>query len=463
MTSGAPFKKVLIANRGEIAVRITRACREMGIVTVAIYSEADRDALHVHCADEAHLLGGSLPQESYLNIEKIIAIARQSKAEAIHPGYGFLSENPSFAEACQSQGLVFIGPTPSALRHAGNKIFARHVAQASGLPVVPGSIASLNSHTEAADIAKTVGYPVLVKAAAGGGGKGMRIVYTEDELKQAIDAAAREANRAFGDPSLYIEKQVKPARHVEVQLLADNFGNIVHLGERDCSIQRRFQKVIEESPSPAVDNELRDRITKSAVKMAQAVGYRNAGTVEFLVDGKNFYFIEVNARLQVEHPVTELVTGIDIVKEQILLAAGSPLRFRQEDVVFRGAALQCRIYAENPSHNFMPSPGKIQTIKEPAGPGIRLDSGVRAGSTVPMEYDGLLAKLIVWGDTRTEVINRMKAALDDYEITGIHTTIPFKRYIIDTELFRSGKFDTSFISHVLQGWKDISRKTCGQG
>jgi len=459
MTDGAPFKKILIANRGEIAVRIIRACREMGIGTVAVYSEADRDALHVRCADEAHPIGGSPPSESYLNIERILAVARQTKAEAIHPGYGFLSENPAFAEACQDQELVFIGPTAAALRAVGNKTSARQAAQASGVPIVPGSIASLNGHAEAAAVAKTVGYPVLLKAAAGGGGKGMRTAYSEDELKQAVGVAAREANRAFGDPSLYIEKLVDPACHVEVQLLADNFGNIVHLGERDCSIQRRFQKIIEESPSPAVDDNLRERITKAAIKVAQAVGYRNAGTVEFLVDGKNFYFMEVNARLQVEHPVTEMVTGIDIVKEQILIAAGKPLRFRQEDVAFRGAALQCRIYAENPAYNFMPSPGTIHAIREPVGSGIRIDSGIVPGSTVPMEYDGLLAKLIVWGNTRAEAISRMKRALDEYEIVGVHTTIPFKRYVMDTELFRSGQFDTSFIGHVLQDWKDSRRKT----
>ncbi len=459
MTDGVSFKKILIANRGEIAVSIIRACREMGIGTVAVYSEADRDALHVHRADEAHSIGGSPARESYLNIERILAVARQTNAEAIHPGYGFLSENPAFAEACHDQGLVFIGPTVAALRAVGNKVLARHVAQASGVPVVPGSIASLNGHTEAVAIAKTVGYPVLLKAAAGGGGKGMRIAYNEDEVRQAIDMAAREASAAFGDPSLYIEKLVDPSRHIEVQLLADNFGNIVHLGERDCSIQRRFQKVIEESPSPAVDNDLRDRLTKAAIKVAQSVGYRNAGTVEFLVDGKNFYFIEVNARLQVEHPVTELVTGIDIVKEQILIAASEPLRLRQDDIVFKGAALQCRIYAENPDHNFMPSPGKIHAMREPIGPGIRIDSGVMAGSTVPMWYDGLLAKLIVWGNTRAEAISRMKRALDEYQIVGIHTTIPFKRYVIDTELFHSGQFDTNFIDRIFEDWKDYRRKT----
>jgi acetyl-CoA carboxylase biotin carboxylase subunit len=454
MTHSVPFKKVLIANRGEIAVRIIRACREMGIGTVAIYSEVDRNALHARCAHEAYCLGASSPKESYLNIEKILALAQQARAEAIHPGYGFLSENATFAEVCCRRGFVFIGPTADALRAAGDKILARRTAQACGVPVVPGSVASLNGHDEGAEIARMVGYPVLLKAAAGGGGKGMRIAHNEEELRRAIDTAAREADSAFGNPALYVEKYVNSPRHVEVQLLADHFGNIVHLGERDSTIQRRFQKVIEESPAPAVDDDLRNRITKAAIKVAQTVGYRNAGTVEFLVDGQNFYFIEVNARLQVEHPVTEMVTGIDIVKEQISIAAGCPLRFQQQDISFKGASLQCRIYAENPAYNFMPSPGVISAIKEPAGPNVRVDSGVVAGSTVPIEYDGLLAKVIVWGDTRTKAIDRMKQALDEYEIIGIHTTIPFKRYIMDTELFRCGHFDTSFINHVLQDWKD---------
>jgi len=444
----APIKKILIANRGEIAVRIIRTCRQMGIATVAVYSEADRDALHVRCADEAYLIGGSPARESYLNIERILAVAKLTMAEAIHPGYGFLSENTTFAEACYNQGLILIGPSAEALHAVGNKISARQAAQACGVPVVPGSIARLNGHGDAAAIASTIGYPIVLKAIAGGGGKGMRIVYGEDELRQAIGVAAREAERTFGNSSLYIEKLVEPARHVEVQLLADNFGNIIHLGERDCSIQRRFQKVIEESPSPAVDENLRDCMTSAAIKVAQAVGYRNAGTVEFLVDGGIFYFIEMNARLQVEHSVTEMVTGIDIVKEQILIAAGLPLRLRQDDIAMSGAAIQCRIYAENPANNFMPSPGTVQTFREPRGPDIRVDSGVTADSVVPMEYDGLLAKLVTWGKTRNEAINRMKQALDEFEITGIHTTIPFKRYVMDTELFRSGQFDTGFISRV---------------
>ncbi len=459
MTDSAFFNKILVANRGEIAVRVMRACRELGIGTVAIYSEVDRDALHVRRADEAYCLGGSSPKESYLNIEKILAIAQQARAEAIHPGYGFLSENPTFAEACCRRGLVFIGPTANALRAVGDKVLARQTAQACGVPVVPGSAASLNDHVEAAEIAKMVGYPVLLKAAAGGGGKGMRIAHDEEELRRSIDTAAREAEAAFGNPTLYVEKHVNSPRHVEVQLLADNFGSIVHLGERDCTIQRRFQKVIEESPSPAVDDDLRNRITQAAIKMAQAVGYRNAGTVEFLVDGKSFYFIEVNARLQVEHPVTEMVTGIDIVKEQISIAAGTPLCLQQKDITFKGASLQCRIYAENPAYNFMPSPGVISAIREPAGPNIRVDSGVVVGSTVPIEYDGLLSKIIVWAETRTKAIDTMKQALDQYEIIGIHTTIPFKKHIMATELFRSAHYDTSFINHILPDWKASLRKT----
>ena len=459
MVEAVPFRNILIANRGEIAVRILRACRDMGIGTTAVYSEADCDALHVLLADQACPLGGSPPIESYLNIGKILAVAQEVGAEAIHPGYGFLSENPSFAQACHDQGIVFIGPTPAALCAIGNKMSARRTAQAIGVPLVPGSIASSNGHAKAAAIAESLGYPVLLKAASGGGGKGMRIVYSEEELKQAVGVARSEAQRAFGDSSIYIEKLVHPARHIEVQLLADNYGNIVHLGERDCSIQRRFQKIIEESPSPAVDDALRDRLTRAAIKVAQAVGYCNAGTVEFLVDGDNYYFMEVNPRLQVEHTVTELVTGIDIVKEQILIAAGEPLRFHQDDIVFRGAALQCRIYAENPARNFMPSPGKIRSIREPGGPGIRIDSGVMTGSAVPMEYDGLLAKVIAWGNTRTEVINRMKRALCEYQIVCDNTTIPFKRYVMDTELFRSGQFDTSFVNKILEDWKEYSRNT----
>jgi acetyl-CoA carboxylase biotin carboxylase subunit len=447
-----PFRKILIANRGEIAVRIIRACQEMGIVAIALYSDADRDALHVHLADEAYHIGGSPPGQSYLSSEKLLKVARQAKAEAVHPGYGFLSENPLFAEACQAQGFAFIGPTAATLRAVGNKTAARRAAQASGVPIVQGSIASLNGHAEATAIAETVGYPVLLKAAAGGGGKGMRIAHTEDELKRSIDEAAREASRTFGDPSLYVEKLVGPARHVEVQLLVDNYGNIVHLGERDCSIQHRFQKIIEESPSPGVDDDLRDCIARAAISVAKTVGYRNAGTVEFLVDGNDFYFMEFNARLQVEHPVTELVTNIDVVKQQILLAAGEPLGFRQDDVVFKGHSLQCRIYAENPKRNFMPSPGTVYLIREPGGPGVRVDSGIQGWSTVPMEYDGLLAKLVVWGNTRAEAVATMKRALYEYHIVGIDTTIPFKRFVIDTEVFRSGQFDTNFINKVWDEW-----------
>jgi acetyl-CoA carboxylase biotin carboxylase subunit len=447
-----PFKRILIANRGEIAVRVIRACREMGIVSIAVYSEADSDALHVHLADEAYPIGGSPPKESYLNIERILSVARQAKAEAIHPGYGFLSENPAFAEACEDRGLVFIGPTPAALCAVGSKTAARRAAQAAGVPIVPGSVARLNGHDDAVAVARTVGYPVLLKAVAGGGGKGMRIAHSEDELWRALMEASGEAGTSFGDSSLYVEKLVRAARHVEVQLLADNYGNIVHLGERDCSIQRRYQKVIEESPSPAVDDFLREHLTSAAIKVAQAVGYRNAGTVEFLVDGKDFYFIEVNARLQVEHPVTEMVTGIDIVKEQICIAAGQPLRFRQGDIVFRGAAIQCRIYAEDPAANFTPSPGTVLAIREPRAFGVRVDSGIRAGSTIPLEYDGLLAKLVVWGDTRAEAIRRMKRALDEYQILGICTTIPFKRFVIDSQLFSSGQFDTNFIDCIWDEW-----------
>lgn len=459
MPTGVPFNRVLVANRGEIAIRIMRACREMGIRSIAVHSDVDEAALHVRYADEAHLIGGASARESYLDVDKILTVAVQRGAQAIHPGYGFLSENPVFAEACENRGIVFIGPTAEALRSVGNKIAARHTAQRCGVPVVPGSIAGLNGHTEAAAIAETIGYPVLLKAAAGGGGKGMRTAHTEAELRQALDVAAREADHAFGDPSLYIEKFVDPTRHVEVQLLADHFDNVVHLGERDCSIQRRFQKVIEESPSPAVNDDLRSRITTAAITLAKAIGYRNAGTVEFLVDGDRFYFIEVNARLQVEHPVTEMVTGIDLVKEQILVAGGLPLRFRQEEVEFRGAALQARIYAENPAYNFLPSPGIVSHLTEPSGEGIRIDSGIATGSEVPIEYDGLLSKLVAWGSTRAEAIARMKRALEDYEVCGVHTTIPFKRYVLECPAFQSGQYDTGFVASVIQDWKRSCSRT----
>ena len=458
MPAGVPFSRILIANRGEIAIRIMRACRDLGIHTIALYSDVDREALHVGYADEAHPIGGASARESYLDIDKVLTVAAKTGAEAIHPGYGFLSENPAFAELCENRGIVFIGPTAEALHSVGNKIAARQTAQKCDVPVVPGSIASLNGHIEAAAIAGMIGYPVLLKAAAGGGGKGMRTATTEAELRQALDVAAREADHAFGDSSLYVEKLVDPARHVEVQLLADHFGNVIHLGERDCSIQRRFQKVIEESPSPAVNDDLRRRITTAAISIAKAIGYRNAGTVEFLVDGDNFYFIEVNARLQVEHPVTEMVTGIDLVKEQILIAGGLPLRLRQGDVSFRGAALQARIYAENPLYNFMPSPGSISRLAEPSGPGIRIDSGIAAGSAVPIEYDGLLAKLVAWGSMRSEAIERMKSALDDYDISGVLTTIPFKRYVLDCPAFQSGDYDTGFVASIMEDWKRSCRR-----
>ena len=459
MSAGVPFSRILIANRGEIAIRIMRACRELGIHTIALYSDVDKEALHVRYADEAHPIGGASARESYLDIDKVLTIARQTRADAIHPGYGFLSENPVFAEVCADRGIVFIGPTAEALHSVGNKIAARHTAQKCGVPVVPGSIAGLNGHTEAAAIADTIGYPVLLKAAAGGGGKGMRTARTEAELRQSLEVAAREADHAFGDPSLYIEKLVDPARHVEVQLLADHFGNVIHLGERDCSIQRRFQKVIEESPSPAVSEDLRRRITTAAIQVAKAIGYRNAGTIEFLVDGDNFYFIEVNARLQVEHPVTEMVTGMDLVEEQILIAGGVPLRFKQEDISFQGSALQARIYAENPLYNFMPCPGFVSTVTEPSGPGIRIDSGVVAGSTVPIEYDGLLAKLVVWGRTRSKAIARMRGALRDYEVSGVYTTIPFKRYVLECTAFQSGNYDTGFVATIMDDWKRSCSRT----
>lgn len=448
------FGKILIANRGEIAVRIIRACREMGIRAVAVYSEADREALHVRCADEAYNIGPAPAKESYLNIWNILAAAHRAKADAIHPGYGFLSENPSFAEACEKEGFVFIGPSAQVLSVVGNKLRARSVAEACGVPIVPGSQASVEGGEEALRIAESIGYPVLLKAAAGGGGKGMRVASNREELERAVALASKEAAAAFGDSTLFIEKRIEPARHVEVQILADNKGKVIHLGERDCSIQRRFQKVIEESPSPAVNDKLRKLLTESAIELTKAVGYRNAGTVEFLLDGCNFYFLEVNARLQVEHPVTEMVTGVDIVREQISIAAGLPLRLSQRKVALRGAAIQCRIYAENPRHDFMPSPGTIKAMNIPSGPWVRVDSGIEEGGEITLAYDGLIAKLIVWGASRHEAIERMKRALDEFEIEGVSTTIPFKRYIMNSALFKSGRFDTNFMSLLLCEWKE---------
>jgi acetyl-CoA carboxylase biotin carboxylase subunit len=441
------FKKILIANRGEIAVRVMRACREMDISTVAVYSEADAAALHVRLADEAYLLGPAPSAESYLRMDRVIEVALRSGAEAVHPGYGFLSENAAFARAVRDAGLVFIGPSPEAMELMGSKTSARRAAEAAGAPVVPGTNDPLESLEQARETAARVGYPVMLKAAAGGGGKGMRLVAAEGELASAFDTARSEAASAFGDPSVYIEKAVERPRHVEIQVFADAHGRTVHLGERECSIQRRHQKVIEECPSPINDPNLREAMGAAAVQIARAADYVGAGTVEFLVSDvtRDFYFLEMNTRLQVEHPVTELVTGLDLVREQIRVAAGLPLSFAQGDVRLTGHAVECRVYAEDPLQNFMPSPGRITRLRVPAGPGVRDDGGVYEGAEVSIYYDPMISKLATWGRTRLEAIERMRRALDEYVVGGIKTTLPFFREVMRDEEFVAGRLDTGFI------------------
>ncbi|MFN6965123.1 MAG: acetyl-CoA carboxylase biotin carboxylase subunit [Pyrinomonadaceae bacterium] len=446
------FKKILIANRGEIACRVIRACREMGIAAVAVYSDADRDALHVRMADEAYHIGPAPSAESYLRVEKIIAAAKQSGAEAIHPGYGFLSENAAFVRAVEEAGIKFIGPPAEAMEKMGGKISARIIAIEAGVPVVPGTTEPLGSFEEAKSVAAEVGYPVMLKAAAGGGGKGMRLVASEDELRSALDTARSEAASSFGDSSVYIEKAVVRPRHIEIQVFSDEHGNHVYLGERECSIQRRHQKVIEEAPSPIDSAELRAAMGECAVKIAQAVGYVGAGTVEFLVSDvdRSLYFLEMNTRLQVEHPVTELVTGIDLVREQIMVAAGKELSFRQEDVRLNGHAIECRIYAEDPENNFLPSPGRIARLRIPQGPGVRDDGGVYEGAEVSIFYDPMISKFAVHGRTRAEAVERMRRALAEYEIGGIKTTLPFFRLVMDDAEFVAGQIDTGFIPRFLE-------------
>ncbi len=445
------FKKILIANRGEIAVRVIRACHEMGIAAVAVYSDVDRAALHVRKADEAYPIGAAAAAESYLNIGKILDVARQSGAEAIHPGYGFLSENARFAQACLDRGVKFIGPTAAAMNAMGSKTRARQAMERAGVPFVPGTSRGLESIEEAEAVAARIGYPVMLKAAAGGGGKGMRLVHTPDRLKSSLDAARSEAERSFGDGEVYVEKAIVNPRHIEMQILADEHGNTLYLGERECSLQRRHQKVLEEAPSPIVDADMRRRMGEVAVRVARAANYTNAGTVEFLVDAqKNFYFLEMNTRLQVEHPVTELVTGLDLVHLQIRIAAGESLPLRQEDVQIRGHAVECRIYAEDPDNNYFPSPGTITMLLEPSGPGIREDSGMYEGWTVPMDYDPLLAKLIGYGSDRAQAMARLTRALDEYFVGGIKTNIALFRRILADPGFRAGKLDTGFLDRMLQ-------------
>ena len=447
------IKKILVANRGEIAVRIIRACREMGISAVAVYSEADRKSLHVQAADEALCIGPPPAVESYLNMEEIIAAAHQTGAQAVHPGYGFLAENAEFSRLCEKEGLIFIGPNSKALRLVGDKIRSRQTMEKAGIPIIPGMKGKKKSVLEYQAEAKKIGYPLMIKASAGGGGKGMRIVREAAGLKSSLEAGMREAKSAFGDESIYLEKYIEEPRHVEFQILADNHGNVVHLFERECSIQRRHQKIVEESPSQALTPALRAEMGETAKKVIRVSGYNNAGTVEFLLDkDKNYYFLEVNARLQVEHPVTELTSGKDLVHQQILVASGEKLSFVQEDVKPRGHAIECRIYAEDPANNFLPSSGKVLFLQEPQGPGVRHDTGIYSGCDVPIFYDPILSKLIVWAENRDLACQRMARALKDYVILGIRTSIDFLKDVVDHPQFRKGNTTTDFIPKYFADW-----------
>jgi len=441
-----PIRKVLVANRGEIAVRIIRTLRDMGIGSVAVYSEADRGALHVRLADEAREIGAPPPSESYLRIDRIIDAARAAGADAIHPGYGFLAENAEFAAACEAAGLAFIGPPPEAIRAMGEKTAARERMRAAGVPVIPGSDGTVADLDAAAAAARAIGFPILVKAAHGGGGRGMRVARSEADLAPAFRQTTSEAASAFGRGEVFVERWIERPRHVEVQVLADAHGAVVHLGERECSIQRRHQKLVEESPSVAVSPALREEMGRAAVRAAAAVGYRSAGTVEFLLDaGGTFYFLEMNTRLQVEHPVTEMVTGLDLVREQVRIAEGAPLGFRQEEIAARGWAIECRVTAEDPERAFAPSAGTIRALRLPEGPGVRNDMGVAEGSVVPVFYDSLLAKLVVWGATRDEAIARLRRALGEYVLVGVPTSLPFHRFVVEDEAFRAGDLSTAFV------------------
>lgn len=440
------LKKILIANRSEIAIRVMRAARELGIKTVAIYSDVDKNALHAKYADEAYPLGGNDPKESYLHIGKIINIAKQCGADAIHPGYGFLAENDRFAHTCEKEGIIFIGPSSDVIKLVGNKIAARKAVALAGAPIVPGTTEEVNDIKEAEEIAVEIGYPVIVKAAAGGGGIGMKIAHEADELKMAIEQAKATASSAFGDASVFIEKYVVDPRHIEFQILADKYGNIIHLGERECSIQRRHQKLIEEAPSPIMTEELRREMGSCAVKIARSINYSNAGTIEFIYTNGNFYFIEINARIQVEHPITEMITGIDLVKQQILIASGEKLSLRQEDIKINGHAIECRINAEDPLNNFAPSPAKLKGYRSPGGVGVRVDSGVFNSYIIPPYYDPMISKLIVWGTDRKEAIARMKRALYEYIIVGPKTNIPFHKAVLSNESFIRGDLSTHFIT-----------------
>jgi acetyl-CoA carboxylase biotin carboxylase subunit len=440
------FHKVLVANRGEIAVRIIRACRELGISTVAVYSEADREALHVRLADEAYCIGPVSSKDSYLNLTNIMSVATLTGADAIHPGYGFLAENADFAEICERCNVVFIGPSPDAISRMGDKSVAKQTMRDAGVPVIPGSVGLVETLEDAVAIARDIGYPVIIKATAGGGGKGIRIAASEEELIQGITAAQQEAQKAFGNAGVYLEKFLTGMKHVEIQIVADKHGNVVHLGERDCSVQRRRQKLVEEAPCPVLSPEVRERMGDAAVRAAHAVNYSGAGTLEFLLgpDGQ-FYFMEMNTRIQVEHPVTEMVTGVDIIKEMIAVAEGHPLSIRQSEVVINGHSIECRVNAEDPSKNFMPSAGRINFYLPPGGVGVRVDSAAYPGYVIPPHYDSMIAKLIVWAPTREEAIARMKRSLGEFAVDGVHTTIPFHMRLMDHPTFRRGDFDIKFL------------------
>lgn len=440
------IKKVLIANRGEIAVRIMRSCREMGIRTVGVFSEADRSSMHVRYADEAYYIGLSPSAESYLKTEKIIEVAKNSKADAIHPGYGFLSENANFSARCKEEGIIFIGPDAHAINTMGDKITARKTMIAAGVPVVPGTTEAIKDLKKAVEVIREIGLPVMIKASAGGGGKGMRLVKEESQILDAVSSARSEAKAAFGDDAVYIEKYIDSPHHIEFQILGDKHGNVVHLFERECSVQRRHQKVVEETPSPIMTPEVRNKMGAAAVAAAKAVNYHGAGTIEFIVDDDlNYYFLEMNTRLQVEHPITERVVGVDLVKEQINICNGFPLTFKQQDLKQHGHAIEVRIYAEDPDNNFMPSPGIIKHITEPLGLGVRHDGYVYVGYEIPIYYDPMISKLIVWGGTRSEAIDRMKRALYNYKITGVKTSIPYLHRILEVPAFIEGRYNTHFI------------------
>ncbi|MED4941733.1 acetyl-CoA carboxylase biotin carboxylase subunit [Heyndrickxia coagulans] len=441
------IKKVLIANRGEIAVRIIRACRDLGIEAVAVYSEADKNALHVQLADEAYCIGPKASKDSYLNFANIISAATLTGCDAIHPGYGFLAENADFAELCRECNIEFIGPSPEAIAKMGAKDVARETMKKAGVPIVPGSDGLVKDAEEAKVVAQRIGYPVIIKATAGGGGKGIRVALNDEELVKGIHITQQEAATAFGNPGVYLEKYIEDFRHVEIQVMADKFGNVIHLGERDCTIQRRLQKLLEESPSPALSSEMREEMGQAAVKAAKAVDYTGAGTIEFIFDHRNqkFYFMEMNTRIQVEHPVTEMVTGVDLVKEQILVASGEPLSLKQDEVTWSGWAIECRINAENPEKNFMPSAGKINFYLPPGGIGVRVESAVYPGYSIPPYYDSMIAKLIAYGATRDEAIARMRRALSEFAVEGVHTTIPFHQRLLEHEVFVEGDFNTKFL------------------